>query len=52
MITAKTCTTHVGGCWGQQDVGHGVVATGHGALRLRSNRYAAGSHLFAFPAGR
>ena len=22
--------------WGQQDVGHGVVATGRGALRLRS----------------
>ncbi|WP_146550056.1 hypothetical protein [Rummeliibacillus suwonensis] len=25
-----------GECWGQQDVGHGVVATGRGALRLRS----------------
>ncbi|MBO2537047.1 hypothetical protein [Rummeliibacillus suwonensis] len=43
-----------GECWGQQDVGHGAVATGRGALRLRSliaNRYAVGSHLFAFPAG-
>ncbi|WP_146549086.1 hypothetical protein [Rummeliibacillus suwonensis] len=25
-----------GECWGQQDVGHGVVATGRGALQLRS----------------
>ncbi|MBO2535696.1 hypothetical protein [Rummeliibacillus suwonensis] len=39
-------------CWGKQDVGHGIVATGRGALQFRSfNRYAAGSHLFAFPAG-
>ncbi|WP_186725899.1 hypothetical protein [Rummeliibacillus sp. SL167] len=34
MITAKACTTHAGECWGQQDVGHGIVATGRGALRL------------------
>ncbi|WP_146552460.1 hypothetical protein [Rummeliibacillus sp. SL167] len=26
----------MGECWGQQDVGHGVVATGRGALQLRS----------------
>ncbi|WP_186725915.1 hypothetical protein [Rummeliibacillus sp. SL167] len=52
MIAAKACTTHAGECWGQQDVGHGVVATRRGALQFRSfNRYAAGSHLFAFPAG-
>ncbi|WP_186725904.1 hypothetical protein [Rummeliibacillus sp. SL167] len=36
MISAAACTTHAGERWGQQDVGHGVVATGRGALRLRS----------------
>ncbi|WP_146553572.1 hypothetical protein [Rummeliibacillus sp. SL167] len=36
MISATACTTHAGERWGQQDVGHGVVATGRGALRLRS----------------
>ncbi|WP_186731271.1 hypothetical protein [Rummeliibacillus suwonensis] len=41
-----------GECWGQQDVGHGVVATGRGALRLCSLiATLRGSHLFAFPAG-
>ncbi|MBO2535261.1 hypothetical protein [Rummeliibacillus suwonensis] len=43
----------VGECWGRQDVGYGIVATGRGVLRFRFfNRYAVGSHLFAFPAGR
>ncbi len=52
LIAAKACTTHAGECWGPQDVGHGVVATGRGALQLRSLiACAAGSHLFAFPAG-
>jgi hypothetical protein len=38
--------------WGQQDVGHGIVATGRGVLRFRSfNRFAVGSQLFAFPVG-
>ncbi|WP_146552539.1 hypothetical protein [Rummeliibacillus sp. SL167] len=36
LISATACTTHAGECWGQQDVGHGVVATGRGALQLRS----------------
>ncbi|WP_146548095.1 hypothetical protein [Rummeliibacillus suwonensis] len=40
-----------GECWGQQDVGHGIVVTGCGALRFRSfNRYAVRAHLLAFPA--
>ncbi len=36
LISATACSLSCGRMLGQQDVGHGVVATGRGALRLRS----------------
>ncbi|WP_186731491.1 hypothetical protein, partial [Rummeliibacillus suwonensis] len=39
-----------GECWGQQDVGHGIVATGRGVLRFRSfNRSVQGLICSLFP---
>ncbi|WP_186725732.1 hypothetical protein [Rummeliibacillus sp. SL167] len=52
MIAAKTCTTHAGECCGQQDVGHGIVATGRGTLQFRSfNRYACWGSSIRFSRG-